>query len=103
MEEGRITKFIKIYDRDHFNKTWTLNVSVFSRWPVYLLRNKSLSTNIILRIFERLVCKQELSHVLKDEIGPDQLAYMEGRSTSMALIKCQHNWLDWLDKDADFV
>ena len=60
-------------------------------------------TNIIMRIFERLVCKQELSPVLKNEIGPDQFAYMEGRSTSMALIKCQHYWLDWLDKDADFV
>ena len=56
-----------------------------------------------LRIFERLVCKQELSPVLRDEIGPDQFADMEGRSTSMALIKCQHHWLDWLDKDADFV
>ena len=58
-----------------------------------------------MRIFERLVCKQELSPVLKDEIGPDQFAYMEGRRTStcMALIKCQHYWLDWPDKDADFV
>ena len=56
-----------------------------------------------MRIFERLVCKQELSPVLEDEIGPDQFAYMEGRSTSVALIKCQHYWLDWLDKDADFV
>ena len=51
----------------------------------------------------RLVCKRELSPVLRDEISPDQLGYMEGRSTSMALIKCQHHWLDWLDKDADFV
>ena len=48
-------------------------------------------TNIIMRIFERLVCKQELSHMLKDEICPDQFAYMERRSTSMALIKCQHH------------
>ena len=56
-----------------------------------------------MRISERLVCKQELSPVLKDEISPDQFAYIEGRSTSMALIKCQYYWLDWLDKDADFV
>ena len=56
-----------------------------------------------MRIFERLVCKQELSPVLKDKIGPDQFAYKNGCSTSMALIKCQHHWLDWLDKDADFV
>ena len=60
-------------------------------------------TNIIMRIFERLVCKQELSPVLKDKIGPDQFAYKNGCSTSMALIKCQHHWLDWLEKDADFV
>ena len=60
-------------------------------------------TKPALRIFERLVCKQELSPVLRDEIGPDQFADMEGRSTSMALIKCQHHWLDWLDKDVDFV
>ena len=37
------------------------------------LRTISLTTgNIIIRIFEWLVCKQELSPVLKDEIGPDQ-------------------------------
>lgn len=51
-------------------------------------------------IFEQLVCKQELSPVLKNEVSPHQFAYMEGRSTSKALIKCQHHWLD---KDADFV
>lgn len=60
-------------------------------------------TNIIMRIFERLVCKQELFPVLKNEVVPDQFAYMEGRSASMALTKCQHHWLNWLDKDADFV
>ena len=54
-------------------------------------------------IFEQLVCKQELSPVLKNEVCPHQFAYMEGRSTSKALIKCQHHWLNWLDKDADFV
>lgn len=37
-----------------------------------------------MRIFERLVCKQELSPVLKNEVGPDQFAYMEGHSTSYA-------------------
>lgn len=56
-----------------------------------------------MRIFEWLVCKQELSPVLKNEVCPHQFAYMEGRSTSKALIKCQHHWLNWLDKDADFV
>ena len=60
-------------------------------------------TNNIMRIFERLVCKHELSPVLKNEVGSDQFAYMKGRCTSMALIKCQHHWLNWLDRDADFV
>ena len=39
-------------------------------------------TNIIMRILEKIV-----------------FAYKEGRSTTTALIKCQHNWLKWLDDD----
>lgn len=38
-------------------------------------------TNIIKRISERLVCKQELSRILKSAIGPDQFAYKEGHNT----------------------
>ena len=53
-------------------------------------------TNIIMRIFERLVCKQELSPILKSAIGPHQFAYKRGHNTTMALIKCQ------LDGNADF-
>ena len=60
-------------------------------------------TDIIMRIFERLVYKQQLSSVLKTAIGPDQFAYKEGLNTTMALIKCQHHWMEWLDRDADFV
>ena len=60
-------------------------------------------TNITMRIFERLVCKQELSPILKSAIGPDQFAYKEGHNTTMALIKCQHFWLEQLHRDADFV
>ena len=59
-------------------------------------------TNIIMRIFERLVCKQELSPILKSAIGPDQFAYKRGHNTTMALIKCQHFWLEQLDGNADF-
>ena len=33
----------------------------------------------------------------------DQFAYKEGTSTTTALIKCQRNWLKWLDDDADYV
>ena len=56
-----------------------------------------------MRIFERIVYKQELSKALKTFVGRDQFAYKEGHNTTMALIKCQHNWLKWLDKDMDFV
>ena len=60
-------------------------------------------TNIIMRIFERLVRKRELSPILKSAIGPDQFAYKKGHNTTMALIKRQHFWLEKLDGDADFV
>ena len=33
----------------------------------------------------------------------DQFPYKEHCNTTMALIKCQHNWLGWLDGDEDFV
>ena len=66
------------------------------------LRPDSL-TNIIMRILECLVCKQELSPILKSAIGADQFAYQEGHNTTMALIKCQQFWLEHLDRDADFV
>ena len=36
-------------------------------------------------------------------IGMDQFAYKKHCNTTMALIKCQHNWLRWLDDDVDFV
>lgn len=60
-------------------------------------------TNIIIRIFEPLLCKQELSPILKSAIGPDQFAYKKGHNTTMALIKYQHFWLERLDRDAAFV
>ena len=60
-------------------------------------------TNIIMRVFERVVFKQELSVPLSLEIGADQFAYKQGQNCTMALIKCYHNWLEWLDGDADFV
>ena len=60
-------------------------------------------TNIIMRIFECLICKQEVSPILKSAIGPDQFAYKKGHNTTMALIKCQHFWLERLERDAAFV
>ena len=60
-------------------------------------------TNIIMRILEKIVFKQEIYPLVKKVIDDDQFAYKEGTSTTTALIKCQHNWLKWLDDDADYV
>ena len=60
-------------------------------------------TNIIMRILEKIVFKQEIYPQVKKVIDEDQFAYKEGTSTTTALIKCQHNWLKWLDDDADYV
>ena len=35
-------------------------------------------TNVIMKLFERVVVKKELSSVLKSAISPDQIAYKEG-------------------------
>ena len=60
-------------------------------------------TDIIMRILEKVVVKQEIYPQAKKVIDDDQFAYKEGTSTITALIKCQHNWLKWLDDDADYV
>ena len=60
-------------------------------------------TNIIITLFEKLILKFEMFHVLKSLIGPDQFAYNENSNTTMALVKSQHYWLKWLDGNADFV
>ena len=64
--------------------------------PIYL-------TNVIMRLFERVVVTQELSPVLGSAIDPDQFAYKEGCSTTLALLTCHHHWLKWLDGAMDFV
>ena len=56
-----------------------------------------------MRIFERLVYKQEISTTQQSSTGLNQLAYKKGYNTTMALLKCQHRQLNWLDKDADIV
>ena len=61
-----------------------------------------LLTSVIMRLFERLVYI-ELSSICNDYIDLDQFAYREGHNSTMALIKCQHTWLKWLDGNADFV
>ena len=58
---------------------------------------------VIMRLFERLVYRFELSSICNDYINLDQFAYRGGHNSTMALIKCQHTWLKWLDGNADFV
>ena len=65
-------------------------------WPISL-------TNIITRIFEKLQVRFEISEAFKSLIRPDQFAYRQSLNTTMVLLKSQHNWLKWLDNDADFV
>ena len=54
-----------------------------------------------MRIFEKLVLKQELSLVTESVIGKDQYTYKEKHHTTMALVKCYHSWVKFLDKDFD--
>ena len=57
-----------------------------------------------MRIFEKLVFKQEIRAKLKSIIGKDQFAYRKGSNTTMAIIKCQHQLLKWLEaEDVDFI
>ena len=56
-----------------------------------------------MRIFERLVYKQEISTTQQSSTGLNQLAYKKGYNTIMALLKCQHYQLNRLEKDADIV
>ena len=64
------------------------------------LRSISL-TNIIMRLFEKIVLKKENSPELQSLINCDQFAYKEGTSATDALIMCHHKWLKWLDNNAD--
>ena len=57
-------------------------------------------TNIIMRLFERLVYRNELSIVCDNHVDLDQFAYRKGHNSTMALLKSQHNWLD---ENVDFV
>ena len=52
-----------------------------------------------MRLFEKLVFKQEISMQSNFIIGKDQFAYKTGSNTTTALIKCQHQWLKWLDDE----
>ena len=60
-------------------------------------------TNIIVRLFERAIYTAELFPVMEKVIHEDQFAYKKGHSSTMALIKAQHTWMEWLDGDASVV
>ena len=60
-------------------------------------------TAVMMRRFERLAHRFELPSIYNDYVYLDQFAYREGHNSTMALIKCQHTWLKWLDGHADFV
>ena len=50
-------------------------------------------TNIIMRLFERLVFKQEMSTEFKSITNNDQFGFRDGCNTTLELLKCQHIWL----------
>ena len=60
-------------------------------------------TAVMMRRFERLAHRFELPSIYNDYVYLDQFAYREGHNSTMALIKCQHTWLKWLDGNANFV
>ena len=59
--------------------------------------------SIIMKLFEKIVLKKEISPELQSLINCDQFAYKEGISATDALIMCHHTWLTWLDNNADHV
>ncbi len=56
-----------------------------------------------MRLFEKCVYKSEIAPATRNNIGPDQFAYKKGHNSTMALIKSQHQWLEWMDKNANYV
>ncbi len=60
-------------------------------------------TDIIMRLFERCIYKNEIADVIYYSIDSDQYAYKVGHNSTMALIKCQHTWLKGLDNGAKYV
>jgi hypothetical protein len=49
------------------------------------------------------VYNPEIAPVTRNNIGPDQFAYKKGHNSTMTLIKSQHQWLVWQDKNANYV
>ena len=60
-------------------------------------------TDIIMRLFEKVVLEKEISPELQSLIKRYQFAYKKGTSATDALIMCHHKWLNWLDNNANHV
>ena len=56
-----------------------------------------------MRLFERCIYKTEIADIIKDSIDTNQYAYKQEHNSTMALIKCQHMWLKYLDNGARYV
>ena len=60
-------------------------------------------TDVIMRIFERLVLTSYLKKPVVAHVDTNQYAYREKCSTEMALLYNQHFWMKCLDSSADFI
>jgi hypothetical protein len=56
-----------------------------------------------MRLCERIIFQEEIRHPSTLIIDKNQYAYRENSKTTVALIKCQHHWLKWLDDKANFI
>ena len=95
LRKGKVPKIWKRVDLIPVSKEATLE-------NCNQLRPFSL-TDIIMRIFEKCIYKTEIAHSIRDIIDSDQFAYKECHNTIMALIKCQHLSLKWLENGARYV
>ncbi|CAB4040835.1 Hypothetical predicted protein, partial [Paramuricea clavata] len=65
---------------------------------------RPISLTDIMRLFEKCVYKSEIAPITRNNIGrPDQFSYKKGHNSTMAVIKSQHQWLEWLDRNANYV
>ena len=60
-------------------------------------------TDIIMRLFERLILDFELRKPVSCFIHSDQFAYKKDCGTETALLYNQHFWMRWLDGHSNFV
>ena len=60
-------------------------------------------TDIIMRLFERLILDFKLRKLASCFIHSDQFAYKKDCGTETALLRNQHFWMRWLDGHSNFV